>query len=331
MAQFQLNLRFTLSPWRMLAVVCLLVLVVFIASVWAPDVPVERLKVRWAPPPSQFITINGMSVHVRDEGPRDDSLPVVLLHGTSSSLHTWDGWAEALRPTHRVIRFDLPGFGLTGPAPDGDYRMEAYVRFVSQLLDTLHVGRAVLAGNSLGGWIAWRFAVAHPARIAQLVLVDAAGYPFTSRSVPIGFQLARVPVLNVLVQRILPRSMVESSVRNVFGVPSRVTPELVDRYYDLTRREGNRAALVARFGQLRADPDTGAIRTIKQPTLILWGGRDQLIPPDNAARFGRDIAGSKVAIFPVLGHVPHEENPGATFIALRDFLRAPAITDLRTP
>lgn len=291
-----------------------------IASVWAPDLPVSALKAQWAPPPSQFMAVNGLQVHLRDEGPRDDSLPILLVHGTSSSLHTWDGWTDSLRATRRVIRFDLPGFGLTGPAADGDYRMEAYVRSVIGVLDTLGVPRAVIGGNSLGGGIAWHVAVAHPDRVAGLILVDAVGYPFVSASVPLGFRLARMPVLSLLIQRILPRAVVEESVRNVMGDPSRATPELVQRYYDLTRRAGNRAALAARFRQSDGDTDTTAIRSLRVPTLVLWGGRDRLIPPENAARFGRDIAGSRVVMFPDLGHVPHEEDPAATLAAARQFL-----------
>ncbi|MBM3907649.1 MAG: alpha/beta hydrolase [Gemmatimonadetes bacterium] len=292
----------------------------YVVSVWAPDVPVEALTARWAPTPSQFVRLNGQAFHLRDDGPRDDSLPVVLVHGTGASLHTWDGWTDSLRTTRRVIRFDLPGFGLTGPSPDGDYRMEAYVRAVIAVLDTLGVRRVVIGGNSLGGGVAWHVAVAHPERVSHLILVDAVGYPFEPESMPIGFRLARIPVLNVLIQRLLPRSVVEASVRNVMGDPARVTPALVDRYYDLTRREGNRAALVARFRQSGGDSDTAAIRTIRQPTLVLWGERDRLIPLRFAAQFGRDIPGSRVVTYPTLGHVPHEEDPVATFAAVRAFL-----------
>jgi pimeloyl-ACP methyl ester carboxylesterase len=113
-------------------------------------------------------------------------------------------------------------------------------------------------------------------------------------------------------------------VHNVFGDSLRVTPDLVDRYYDLTRREGNRAALALRLAQSQGDTDTAAIRSIAVPTLVLWGGRDQLIPPDHAARFGRDIAGSRVVMYPALGHVPHEEDPVATLAAVRTFLAPPA-------
>lgn len=312
----------TSLPRVLLGVAALAVLgvVVVIAASWAPDVPVDSLKPRWAPPPSTFLAVDGMQVHLRDEGPRDDSVPVVLLHGTSSSLHTWDGWADSLKATHRVIRFDLPSFGLTGPSPEGDYRIEAYVAFVEHVLDALHVQRVVLGGNSLGGWIAWRMAAMHPARVQRLVLVDAAGYPFKATSEPIGFRLARMPVVKHLVGQILPRSVVASSVRNVFGDPSKVTPALVDRYFDLTRRAGNRAALVARFAQLRFDADTALVRSIGQPTLVIWGGRDRLIPPDNARRFVRDIVGSRLVMFDGLGHVPHEEDPAATFVVVRAFL-----------
>lgn len=308
--------------WSFVLDVPVIALGIYVGYNWAPNVSVDSLKAKYAPPPSQFIAVNGLLLHVRDEGPRDDPTPIVLLHGTSSSLHTWQGWVDSLKATRRVIRFDLPGFGLTGPSKDNDYRMPALVNAVIGVMDALGAKRVVLGGNSLGGGIAWHVAVAHSERVERLVLVDAVGYPFASESVPIGFRLARTPVLRQLTKRLLPRSVVENSVRNVFGDPSRVTPELVQRYYDISRREGNRAALIARFQQDKADVDTTAIRTIAQPTLILWGGNDHLIPPSNAVRFGRDIPGSKVVMFPALGHVPHEEDPAATYKALKAFLAA---------
>src|SRR5450755_1650723 len=149
-----------------------LVIAVFVAVAWAPDRPVSALEARWAQPPSTFVDVQGMKVHLRDEGVRTDPVPVVLLHGTSASLHTWDGWAKELAANRRVIRFDLPGFGLTGPSPDGDYRIESYVRFVTAMLDKLGVSRCVIAGNSLGGQIAWETALAHPERIEKLILID---------------------------------------------------------------------------------------------------------------------------------------------------------------
>lgn len=309
--------------WKVVLGLCLamlLLVAVGVAMSWAPDRPVESLKARWAPEPSRFIALQGMQVHLRDEGPRDDPEPIVLLHGTSASLHTWDGWVDALKGQRRVIRVDLPGFGLTGPTPDHDYHLTRYTAFMGALFDELKLGQVVLAGNSFGGTVAWMTADAYPQRVSRLILVDAGGYPYKPASVPIGFRLAQVPALKPLMANLLPRSMIESSVRNVYGDPSKVTPELIDRYYEITLREGNRAALRARFTQSPGGEHAERIAQLKLPTLILWGSEDRLIPPDNAEHFNRDIAGSQRVVFPGLGHVPQEEDPAATVAAVKAFL-----------
>ena len=141
-------------------VACVVFAVAGVIATWGPDRSVDQLKARWAQAPSQFIAVNGLQVHVRDEGPRDDPVPLVLLHGTSASLHTWDGWAADLKAQRRVIRFDLPAFGLTGPDLQNDYSLEAYVRLVEGVVNAMGVKHFVLAGNSLGGQVAWATAAA---------------------------------------------------------------------------------------------------------------------------------------------------------------------------
>jgi len=291
---------------------------------WVPDRPVDALKASWAPPPSNFVALQGMQVHVRDEGPRDDPTPIVLIHGTSASLHTWDGWVAALSPHRRVIRMDLPGFGLTGPAPDADYSMARYTGFMLDLLDLLKLDEVVMGGNSLGGGIAWQTALAHPTRVRQLILVDATGYPLQPQSMPIGFRLAKISWLAPITQKILPRSMVEASVRNVYGQPDKVSPALIDRYYELTLREGNRVSLTQRFQYRSSDAALAEqISQLRLPTLIQWGSKDRLIPPDHGQHFHQDIAGSQLQVFEGLGHVPHEEDPEATVQAVKRFLSLP--------
>lgn len=301
-----------------LAVVLLLVL--GLALSWEPDRSVAQLSPQWAQAPSQMLAVQGMQVHVRDEGPRDDPVPIVLLHGTSDSLHTWEAWAQALSSQRRVIRFDLPAFGLTGPHPQADYSTAAYVSFVLAMMDKLQVPKAVLGGNSLGGQIAWGVAVAVPTRVDRLILVDAAGYPLAPKSVPLGFQLARMPGVRHMLEYVLPHAVVASSVRNVYGQADRVTPALVQRYFELTLRSGNRKALGQRMEQ-RLWGEQDKIKTIRQPTLILWGARDQLIPLENGKRFEADIAGAKLVVFETLGHVPQEEDANATLQAVREFLQ----------
>jgi pimeloyl-ACP methyl ester carboxylesterase len=294
-----------------------------IAAIWAPDQPVEELMTRWAPPPSKFIELNAQQVHLRDEGPRGDPAPIVLLHGTSASLHTWEGWAQALRGRRRVIRFDLPGFGLTGPNRQNDYSIEAYVLFVRALMNKLGVQSFVLAGNSLGGQIAWTAAAQMPDRVAGLILIDASGYPPESitaaQSIPIGFRIARTPGLRLLAEYTLPRGLVERSVRDLYGDPSKVTPELVDLYSAMTRREGNRKALARRIDQGYTG-NVALLKGIKTPTLILWGDRDRLAPLELGQRFARDIPGARLVVFDGLGHMPQEEDPARTVAEVRRFL-----------
>jgi pimeloyl-ACP methyl ester carboxylesterase len=293
---------------------------IFIAANWAPERTVADLSTRWAPPPSTFIEIAGMKVHLRDEGPRNDNAPVVLLHGTGSSLHAWEGWTQALKGEHRVVRFDLPGFGLTGPAPDGIYSIERDMGVLIALLDKLGIERFVLGGNSLGGSIAWRTALAHPSRVEKLILVDAGGYPTAAISQPLGFRLARLPGISWLLQNTLPRFLVVQGFRNVFGDPDRVTAEMIERSVELTQREGNRRALLDRFRQRQPGGLSGRIPELKLPTLIIWGGKDRLIPPENAGRFHRDIQGSTLAVYDDLGHAPEEEDPARTVEAVKQFL-----------
>ena len=289
----------------------------------APEKSVEELKARWAPPPSTFLEVLGLNVHLRDEGPREDQNPIVLLHGTGSSLHAWEGWGQALNARRRVIRYDLAGFGLTGPSPDGTYALDSDVRLLVAILDQLGVARCVLGGNSLGGAIAWRTALAHPARVEKLILVDAGGYPPHATSIPLGFwlaRLARLPFFGALLEHILPRSLVEQGFRSIYGDPSKVTQEQIDRSVALTLRAGNRRALLARAQQRRTGILAERIPELKLPTLILWGGRDRLIPPEDAERFHREIAGSTLAMFEDLGHAPEEEDPARTVAAVKRFL-----------
>lgn len=299
----------------------------------APDVPVEGLVARWAPPPSDFIEHRGMVVHLRDEGPRDDPEPIVLLHGTGASLHTWDGWARELRHQRRVLRLDLPGFGLTGPFggefDPADYRGDTYARFLLGLLAQLGVQQAVLAGNSLGGEIAWRAATLPAAastpavRITRLVLVDASGLDFRPEEIPPAFLLARLPVLRDIGRAVLPRELIAASLASVYGDPSRVTPELVDRYWHMALREGNRQALALRLQQLEPGLAADRLAQITVPTLILWGERDRLIPPAVGEELQRRIPASQRALLPGLGHVPQEEDPAASLAPVRRFLGLP--------
>lgn len=285
------------------------------------DLELDLLKEKYAQPPSSFISIMDMNVHFRDEGNPQDSLPIVLIHGTGASLHTFDAWAEGLKRDRRIIRMDLPGFGLTGPFPNRDYTMVHYVEFIGTFLTKLNIDSCILGGNSLGGQIAWNYTVVHPQTVTKLVLIDAAGYPLESEKVPVAFAIARMPILNKALTFITPKFMARSSVESVYADKSKVTEELVDRYFELTLREGNRQGLVDRMTTDIKGNQIELIKTIQQPTLILWGADDLLATTKSAYRFQADLPNDTLVIMPDVGHVPMEESPNESLAIVKAFLK----------
>ena len=289
------------------------------------DIPLNKLKEKYTNSYSSFIDIRGTNVHYRDEGIYNDSIPIILIHGTGSSLHSYDIWTKSLKKTNRVIRMDLPAFGLTGPFLKKDYSISNYTTFLVEFLESLNITQCILMGNSLGGEIAWRFAVKEPKIAKKLILIDPAGYPVKSKSVPIAFKLAKVPILNKLLTYITPRFLVRSSVENVYFDKSKVSDSLVNRYFDLTLRKGNREAIIDRLKvstTLTNRTNThSSVKKIKQPTLIIWGNNDRLIPVENAYKFKNDIANSKLIVMQETGHVPMEEKPLESLKHVTDFLK----------
>jgi pimeloyl-ACP methyl ester carboxylesterase len=281
------------------------------------DLPLETLQQRWANGASKFLELDGMDVHYRDEGAGP---AIVLLHGTSASLHTWDGWAAHLAADHRVVRFDLPAFGLTGPNRSRDYSIAAYVAFVERMVESLDVDRFVLAGNSLGGRIAWQYALEHPDRLRGLILVDAVGYPIQARDPPLAFVIARLPLLPRLLVALDPSPLVDEGLRKSYGDAARIAPGVLERYVELSLRPGNRAAFIDRM-QAGFDDASDRIASIRTPTLVLWGALDRLLDPGDARRFASDIAGARVVVYPELGHIPMEEDPQRTVRDAESFSR----------
>lgn len=296
----------------------LFVLVVLSLSVRF-DIPVEELKIKYAGKASKFLPLMGMQVHYRDEGPASDSIPLVLIHGTSSSLHTWDKLVSKVSEKKRIIRFDLPAFGLTGPSPENEYSFEYYSTFIDSLFSKLKIQQCMLAGNSLGGSIAWNYAVRFPDRVHGLVLIDAGGYPKKDEKGSLGFKIAAMPGVNNLLLFITPKSLIRKSLEDAYADKKMVTDALTERYHDLILRAGNRRAALSLFkNPMRAD--TSAISGIKTPTLIIWGKEDQLISYEQAYRFQRDIQGSRLVMLDHIGHVPMEEAPDLVADALMKFI-----------
>ncbi len=294
---------------------------------YTPDTDAGAMKAKYASAASQFLDLgNGITAHVRDEGRRDGPA-VVLIHGSNASLHTWEPWVARLGKDWRIITLDLPGHGLTGGYPGNVYDYPVFVDVVDRVMQKLGVPHAVIGGNSMGGGVSWMFALAHPEKTDGVMLIDAAGAPaWESRKTPIGFKIARIPVARDLARVITPRSMFESSLKTSVYDADLATPAVVDRYWELNRYPGNRAASIERFARAHNHKPASkqALAAIKAPVLIMWGEEDNLIPVSSARWFAEALPKAKLVIYPRVGHIPMEELPDQSAADARAFLESVA-------
>jgi pimeloyl-ACP methyl ester carboxylesterase len=285
-----------------------------------PDIPRAILEAKYAVPPSQFLTLpDGTRAHVRDRGPRD-ALTLVLVHGSNASLFTWEPWVKRLSDRFRIITLDLPGHGLTGAVPNGDYTQESMVNFIDQVASMLGLHKFAIGGNSMGGRASVLFTIKHPEKVTHLVLVDSGGLPTKQvESTPLVYRLMGIPIANHLLLHITPRSVVVDGLNGAVAHKEIITDEMIDRYWDFIRMSGTREATIIR-SRIRDKRIRDDIPNIKTPTLILWGEDDHTIPVEAAYAFHAAIAGSKLIVYPHTGHIPQEEVADQSAADLRAFL-----------
>jgi len=298
----------------------LVVVFVAIIALAERDKKIEALLPIYADKESKFMPVLGMQVHYRMEGLDSDTVPLVFIHGTSASLHTWDSLTLLLKNKKKIIRFDLPAFGLTGPNKENTYNADVYNIFVDSVLEALHVKSCIIAGNSLGGSIAWHYALYNKSRVQQLILLDASGYPKKNEKGSLGFKIASMPIINNLLLWVTPKFLVKKSLEGVFVDKQKINEESINRYHDLLLREGNRKAALSIF-KAGFTPNPVPIKTIDIPTLIIWGDQDQLINVSNAYLFNKDIKGSQLVVLKNVGHTPMEETPTKVATAISAFLK----------
>lgn len=282
----------------------------------AGAIPLDDLRLQYRLPDSQFLELDGMQVHYRDVG-RGPVL--VLLHGLMASLHTWNAWTAQLQQHYRVISLDLPNFGLTGPHPKGMQRY-LYSDFLEHFLQALDIHQCAIAGNSLGGWVAWEYAARYPQRATALILIDSAGYFF----VPPPFMMTlAMPGGGWLYARTrIPRQQVSQLLKDVYYHPERVTADQIQRYHDMLMASGARtaAARVMRFIRDQGGFDTSLLARVKQPVLIQWGADDPWLPLAHAREFQAALADARLQIYAECGHLVQEELASVSADDCRIFL-----------
>lgn len=286
-----------------------------------PDTEADAMHAKYGGDEARYADAGAMRVHYRVSGPRD-APTLVMIHGLSASLHTWEPLRERLEGEYRIIAYDQPGHGLTGPHPERDYTYAGMADALEAVLQAEQIDEATLVGNSMGGWMAWRTALAMPDRVSALVLLDPSGQPYDEEAASnLGFRLMTSPLGRWALKHFTPRAAIKASLLDTVSVDSIVTDAMIDQYWELLRYPGNREAAGDLFTVKREDA-SGRLGEIAVPTLILWGEEDQLIPVSSGSFFEERIEGSRLIVYPGVGHLPMEEVPDAAARDIASFLEA---------
>lgn len=286
------------------------VLAVAFALLRTPDTDPAAMKAKYGTPQSQYLSMaGGLTLHLRDEGPRDAPV-IVLLHGMSADTHLWDPWARTLAQHYRVVRYDQIGHGLTGTDPRGDYSRAGQLARLEELVDRLALKRFVLVGSSMGGDLALAYAIRHGERLQGLTVLDPGGVPVEEKvKGNIGFTLAATPGISWLAQRITPRALIAKSVHQTLANQDAVTDAMIDRYWELLRYPGNRAAMMTKMALPRPAHTAQELAALRMPVLVQWGERDVLVPVSAGRFLAATVPGARLVTYPAVGHLPMEEVP----------------------
>jgi len=315
---------------RSLRIISLLIVAALIAAVLfsiSLDTSFEDMTALYGDENSQFLNLpSGSQVHLRDEG-NPDGPPLIMLHGSNSSLQTWERWVDLLGSDYRMISIDLPGHGLTGRTTRNSYSRFDMVAFVLEVATTMEIQQFDLAGNSMGGGVAWALARRYPARVNHLILLAPSGVGRVPQDPPLAFRIAENPATRPLLRWLAPRWLFANGLHTSFVDDNFVSDDLIDRYWRLNRLPGNRLATMARFS-LPDAPDLKDLEgAVDVPTLILWGENDQVLPYDHQrvlwdlrTKFAGGLETNAIVTFAETGHLPHVERADETAAVAAHFL-----------
>ncbi len=291
-------------------------LAVALYGLWTPDLERAELEKRYFSSSPQIIDVDGLKVYYKETGPQG-APTLLLLHGFGSSLQAWDDWSLKLEQKYRVIRLDLPGFGLTGASPANDYSEEKDLAILTYFADKLGLEKFSVMGHSMGGKMAWSLAASQPERVQALVLMAPDGFPETK---DIGTKPYEVPAIMGLIKYVLPKYLVRKSIEPAFVQADALNDALVNRYFDMLRAPGVRGAILERSNQTIYTDPVPRLKAIKAPTLLIWGEHDQMIPSTNAQSYANVLSNSTTVLVPKLGHLLQEEQPEKGLTAVMQFL-----------
>jgi len=283
---------------------------------------VELLRRKYGSPPTQFIALrNGVNLNVRDEGD-PQSRAIIFLHGHTEDLHTWNNMAKKLSEKFRVIRFDLRRHGLTGPAPDNEYKLESYVSDLSMLIQHLELDNFVLIGHSMGGRISLKYSIENPEKVNGIVLLSASGAPREEKtSPPMALRMMKNPLGRALIRRVWSRKMAKDSLMDMVFDGSLITEEEVDRMWDFSRYPGSMNAMFKEFSETWKDFKSTEINAFLKNTLLIWGEEDTICPMGMGEWYASQLPNSKLVRLQNIGHNPQLECPNKCLEEIATWLK----------
>ncbi len=264
---------------------------------------------------ARYIRVDGTNIRYIDSG---RGTPVIFLHGLGASIYAWRSTAPAVEAAgFRVLAFDNRGAGFSEKPAHG-YGNADYVRLLIAFMDSLHLPDAVLVGHSMGGAIAAECAILHPGRVRGMVLLDAAGFGVRQ---PLGLRIVRWPVVGAIASGLRSRWITERLLRSTFADPRRVQREDVDQYYAPVAEPDFGRALRGMLREFRFDALPGRLASVQVPTLVLWGERDEWIPPIVGRALAAELPRVAYLAVPNAGHALPEEAPHEVNRLLVGFLK----------
>jgi pimeloyl-ACP methyl ester carboxylesterase len=281
-----------------------------------------------ADPDSQFVAINGVTVHYKEMGQGDTTF--ILLHGFGASLFSWREVLGDFSEYGRVVAYDRPAFGLTGRPMPGDwtgespYSTASNVELLAGLMDALDIEKAILVGNSAGGTVSVAFALKYPERTQALILVDPALYGGGGRFPSWVSPLLATPQMRH-VGPLLVRGIAESgndTILQAWHDPSLVTEEIFAGYRKPLQAKNWDRALYEFTIASRPLGLNERLAELKMPVVVIAGDDDRIIPTEYSVQAAQEIPGSGLAILPNCGHVPQEECPQAFMEAVQKFMES---------
>ena len=260
-------------------------------------------------PVDREIAVFGQKIHYVEVG---SGPPLILLHGLGGSSQNWALNSGPLSKAFHVIIPDQIGFG-TSDKPFINYRIATYVDFLDQFCKQLKIERATLVGESMGGWIAAAFTLAFPDRVDRLVLVDAAGY-----APPANFDYRTLYGLNPS-----SREGMKKLAGRIFFNKAFAGDQVMDQFMAQRIGAGDGYTINMIIASMIRGEDflDNRLEDIRQPTLIVWGREDGLIPLSDGQRFKKEIPNSTLVVLEQCGHVPNFEKAAEFNLALLKFLK----------